>query len=71
MRALRFNNSLPVKLTPVAPSVIQDPLDDEDLLDNGRTILEVCGLNPNIDRFITCHGITILDNFEFIDYMET
>lgn len=36
-----------------------------------RLILGVCGLAPNIDRFILCHGITNMDDFEFMEPDET
>ena len=54
-------------ILPVALSVAIAP----NPLDDVRTVLTVRGLAPNIDRFVTCHGISSLDDFEFIDHTET
>ena len=56
----------PLAAPPIVPPVVApDPLDDV------QTILGICGLALNIGRFITCHGITSMDNFEFIKHTET
>ena len=56
----------PLAAPPIVPPVVgTHPLDDV------RTILGICGLAPNIGRFITCHGITSMDDFEFIEHTET
>ena len=57
---------LPAVVPAVAPAVpAPDPLDDV------RAVLLVFGLAPNIDRFITCHGLASMDDFEFIEHNET
>ena len=39
-------------------------------LDDVRLVLGVCGLAPNIDRFIRCHGISSMDDFEYMEHDE-
>ena len=36
-----------------------------------RAVHGTCELGPNIDRFIVCHGITDMADFEFIKPTET
>ena len=36
-----------------------------------RQVLDICGLAPNVDRFITCHSLTSMDDFEYMNHDET
>ena len=54
-----------------APPVVAPAIIAPNPLTPVRVILDVCGLAPNIDRFILCHGITSMDDFEFMEPDET
>ena len=30
-----------------------------------RQVLTICGLGTNVDRFIACHSLTSMDDFEY------
>ena len=36
-----------------------------------RHVLNISGLAANVDRFITCHSLTSMDNFEYMHHDET
>ena len=57
---------------PLAPAAVAavvgavvDPLIDV------RQVLTICGLGTNVDRFVTCHSLTSMDDFEYMNHDET
>ena len=36
-----------------------------------RQVLTICGLATNVDRFIACHSLTSMDDFEYMNHDET
>ena len=46
---------------PAAAAAAPGPLADV------RICLGICGLGANVDRFITCHALTSMDDFEFME----
>ena len=56
----------PAIVAPAAPAVIDAP----DSIDDVRAVLTMYGLAENAACFITCHGITGMEDFEYMEYNE-
>ena len=56
----------PAIVAPAAPAVLDAP----DSIDNVRAVLTTYGLAENAACFITCHGITGMEDFEYMEHNE-